>query len=69
MKICKPLTTFEQCLYFLLTAKNSCGSNLVLLKLDKRKLLNAHLLRLLLILTAMTEADIYELKQVKLIRN
>ena len=26
-------------------------------------------LRLLLILTAMTEADIYELKQVKLIRN
>ena len=44
MKICKTLTTFEQCLYFLLTAKNSCGSKLVLLKLDKRKLLNAHLL-------------------------
>ena len=40
------------------------------LKLDKGKLLNAHLLeRLLLILTVMTKADIYELKQAKLIRN
>ena len=40
------------------------------LKLDKGKLLNAHLLeRLLLILTVMTKADIYELKQAKFIRN
>ena len=40
------------------------------LKLDKGKLLNAHLLeKLLLMLTVMTKADIYELKQAKLIRN